>query len=269
MSHDPIVVRREYVREVTKLKLWRVWWLQRHEGMDFETAATNRVQIFRLTVFASDPRYGRGEHPDGWQQVLDELRAAYEPHGADATSEAVEAEGLDLLWPHLEPAIERDVAEDEEWRKGSFGCFKYEYHSFYVEPDSEDHLTLHVRNAYQPDSPFGHFDEMVASLREIVSRAEQERPDVAMAQCATWLNGLPPFAKLFPQSWRDSARPGAPGNHFGWWGQFMDRRGGFHAKNARQFRDTGQFPYTHLLCRCPVGDLRAHLEAALSVVDSC
>jgi len=191
--------------------------------------------------------------------LLRDLRRLFERHTADETTEVIEAEGLKLVWPYVEPAIERRLAETERWLKEAVGCFRHEYRPFYAEPNSKDHLTLHVRNAYQPDSPFHHLPEMAASLREILSRAERERPDVMHVQCATWLNSFPPFAELFPRSWIETAQPGAPGNHSGWWGQFMDRRGGFHAENARRFRETGQFPFQHLLCRCSIAHMRQHV----------
>lgn len=251
----------EHARELAKLKLWYIWWLRKHENLDFETAVGKRVGISRMTVsWGDDPRNAEPADLERWQRLLAGLRKLYEEHSEDATSEAIETEGMRLLWPCLEPAVERDLAVAAQWLRESYGCFKYEYHPLYAEPNSGDHLTLHVRNAYQPDSPFRHFPEMAASLREIISRAERERPDVSMVQCATWLNSLPPFARLFPPVWLETSQPGVPGSHTGWWGQFMDRRGGFHAKNGRRFRETGEFPFTHLLCRCTITDLREHLS---------
>jgi len=268
MACNALGVRHEYVREITKLKLWYVWLLWQRSGMDLETAFAKRVGLCRLTVFGGDADRGRAGDTGGWQNVLRELREVYERHSAEATSKQIEAGGLALLWPYLEPCIERDAAEAAEWLADSFGCFRYEYRPFYSEPESDDHLTLHVRNAYQPDSPFQHSPEMIESLLTITTRAERERLDVEWAQCATWLNSLPAFARLFPQSWTDTALPGQPGSHMGWWGQFMDRRGGFHAENARRFRDTGQFPHMHRLCRCTISDLSDHLRGLATDTDA-
>jgi len=268
MPCSALEIRREYVQGVTKLKLWYVWRLWKREGVDFEIAATKRVGICRLTVFGGDEGRGRSEDTVGWQNVLGDLREVFERHRADATSTEIEAEGLALLWPYLEPCLERDVAEAAQWLANPFGCFKYEYRPFYAEPESADHLTLHVRNAYRPDSPFRHVSGMIESLRAIAACAPRERPDVTWVQCATWLNSFPPFAKLFPQVWTDTALPGQPGNHMGWWGQFMDRRGGFHAENARRFRDSGQFPYMHRLCRCTISELRDHLRGLATDVNA-
>ena len=250
----------EHARELAKLKLWYVWWLQKHEGLDFETAVSRRVGLLRMTIlWGDDPGDPKPADLDEWRRLLTDLRNLYEKHDGDATSDVFEAEAVALLWPFLEPAVERDLSVAAQWLKEGIGCFQYEFRPFYTEPSSEDYLTLHVRNAYQPDSPFKHFGQMVASLREITSRAKKERPDATMLQCGTWLNRLPPFAGLFAASWLKAAHPGAPGNHTGWWGQFMDRRGGFHSRNGRQFRETGEFPFSHLLCRCSIADLNAHL----------
>lgn len=259
MALDLIKMRREFVRGVTALKLWHAWRLQREEGSDFETVFAKRVKIQAMTVFAPDPASDKAEDAEGWERVLSELRGLYEGRRADTTSASIEAEGLELLSPYLEPCLARDVAVAIKWLEDAVGCFRYEYHTFYPEPDGDDYLTLHFRNAYQPDSPFKHIPEMVESLREIGKRAAVERPDVTWVQCATWVNSVPAYAGLFPQSWTDTSLPGKPGNHTGWWGQFMDRRGGFHAKNAQQFRDTGKFPYQHRMCRCTVTEFNDHL----------
>ena len=46
----------------------------------------------------------------------------------------------------------------------------------------------------------------------------------------------------------------------GHWGQFTDRRGGFHAHNGAAFRHSGDFPYPALRCHCPIKEAIAHLE---------
>ncbi len=259
MVQSPLETRREYVRELSKLKLWYVWWLRKQGEADFETAITKRVGLWQMTLFWEGPAGQRPEESPGWRELAMALREVFDAHDSAAGSSAVEREGLALLSPHLEAALERDLSVAARWLEDAIGCFSYEFRPFYAEPESDDHLTLHVRNAHQPDSPFQHASELVANLQQVVSRAESERPEVEWAQCATWLNSLPPFARLFPPVWTETSRLGAPGNHTGWWGQFMDRRGGFHAANARRLRETGQFPYTHRLCRCPVTDLRRHL----------
>ncbi|MBI3945479.1 MAG: hypothetical protein HY321_06155 [Armatimonadetes bacterium] len=255
-----IDAHREHVREITRLKLWRVWWLTRNEGLDTE-AAVRLCDFLGPTVFAGDRVLGIPGNPEGWRPVREELLARCARHRADESSEAMERAGTDLLWPHTEPALERQLAHAAAWLESSVGGFSYGFHPFIHAPaGTEEHLTLHVRNAYQPDSMFQHVPEVIGSLLEVIARSQRERPDVARAQCGTWINDLPPFSRLFPPSWIQNAEPGAPAPHTGWWGQFMDRRGGFHAKNGASFRRAGRFPFAYLVCRCAIGEWREHLQ---------
>ena len=87
-----------------------------------------------------------------------------------------------------------------------FGCFKYEFHPHYSDPKSADYLTLHIRNAYAPDSPFAHLTDMAQTLADLIKQAEAKRPDVKRAQCGSWINDVPNFTTLFPPAWNDLLR---------------------------------------------------------------
>jgi hypothetical protein len=258
VPHEPIF--DEHARGLARLKLWYVRWVMNHEGMSFDEAARTRVGLRRLTVFAGSPAQGVAEDPDGWDAMLARLADLYDAHADDPDTDALEAEGLALLWPHMEPVIDWDLAAAAVFLAEAFGCFKYEFAKYYVDPEAGDHLTLHIRNAYQPDSPFHHLPEMAADLREIADRSAQERPDVEWVQCGSWLNSVPAFVSLFPPSWRETAVLRFPANHMGWWGQFTDRRGGFNERAAAILRETGQFPNPQFNCHCPLGEWREHLQ---------
>ena len=259
MSHDPIF--DDYVRKLAALKLWYVRWLMDNEGMGFDDAARKRVNLFRMTRFAGSAAQDVPEDQEGWRCVLHRLERMCERHSGDPDTSAFEAEGVELLWPHMQPVIAWELEAFDEFGRRAIGCFQYEFAKYYGDPEAEDHLTLHVRNTYRPDSMFRHLPQVAGSLLEIAERAGRERPEVTWVQCGSWLNSLPPFAGLFPQSWVALAQPGRPGNHMGWWGQFQDRRGGFHERNAGLFRATGRFPYQHMLCHCPIGELSEHLRS--------
>ncbi|MCD6360942.1 MAG: hypothetical protein J7M38_08745 [Armatimonadetes bacterium] len=250
----------ELFRKLAALRLWYLRRVIEDEGLDPAEADHLRVGLFRMTVFAGNATLGIPENRAGWEAVLPELVALYERRAEDADTTELEREGLELLWPHMEPVIAWTIAADARFLEKAIGCFQHEFRPCYADPDAGDHLTLHIRNAFAPDSPFHHLPEMADSLLEVTARAARERPDVEWIQCGSWLNSVPPFASLFPPSWSESAQPGAPGSHMGWWGQFQNRRGGFHERNAARFRATGQFPYQHLLCRCPVAELNEHLK---------
>jgi hypothetical protein len=256
-----IEIHRDYVRNVIQLKLWRVKWLAREEGMPFEEAIQKRVGLYWKTTLASD--WKSGPVPDGdWGSVLVDLVRICEAHRVDASSEALESEGLNLLWPWVEPRLESDLESDAEWVYRSGNCFRYQFDPSYHSTEGEDYLTLHFRNAFRPDSPFRRLDDLAGMLTTALEKAVAERPDVKMAQMGSWVNSVPAFASIFPAPWTDNAVHGGPAGHLGWWGQFMDRRGGFHKKNADCFRSTGEFPYTHLLSQCGISDLQRHLSEA-------
>ncbi len=257
-----VAILTEHARKIVALKLWYVRWLIVNEGMAFDDAVRNRVGLFRMTTLAGSPARGLMEDPEGWTELLAQLGEIYRRHASDADSRAVEAEGLALLWPHAEPVVAWEAQSFEQFLANATGCFQYEFTKYYADPTQPDHLTLHIRNAYRPESPFHHLPKIADSLREIIARAATQRPDVYWVQCGSWLNSMPPFASLFPPSWIETAQPGRPGSHMGWWGQFQDRRGAFSERNARQFRATGQFPCGHQLCRCRIDKLREHLNAA-------
>ena len=47
----------------------------------------------------------------------------------------------------------------------------------------------------------------------------------------------------------------------GYWGQFTDRHGDFHARNGVLLRETGEFPFPNLSCECSIEKVLSHLEA--------
>ena len=88
-----------------------------------------------------------------------------------------------------------------------------------------------------------------------------QRPEIDEVHCGSWLNSLAAFLELFPQQWKRSAtRSGEAHYTLGHWGQFMDRRGDFHARNGALFRQTGAFPFACMSCESPLEDVLVHLE---------
>jgi len=62
------------------------------------------------------------------------------------------------------------------------------------------------------------------------------------------------------EGWPRTA-PIALGMHLGWWGQMLDRTGGFRARNNGRFlRETGRFPFQCVTCECTVEGVEAHLR---------
>jgi len=148
----------------------------------------------------------------------------------------------------------------EEKLRAGFAGLTYEYHPEYFGPPQPDLLTLHFGNAFAPESPFRHEGELRAGLREIARRTRAERPDVVRVQCASWLNNVERFTRLFPPEWDRSGTDCPLEGHTGWWGQFTDRTGGLHAGRTAEFRATWSFRCPNRHCRCVLDALEDHLE---------
>ncbi len=91
-------------------------------------------------------------------------------------------------------------------------------------------------------------------------------PKLETIGTGSWLNSVPPFTTLFPPEWLASAKPFpklVQGK--GWWGQFIDRRGGYHRPNGDYLRRTGRFPYPVLNFTCSIDSLRRHLKERFGV----
>lgn len=240
----------QFVDGLLRLKTWYAWHLVNRVGTPVDEVLERRIYLFRFAYPVSEADW------IAWKGACRELLAVY---GNACSCEPVESwvsrtDGV-VAVANLATHFEREYAKPI---RDSWAGFTYEFRPDYrsIGKGDPDLLTLHFRNAFVPDSPFAHLEELRQGLREILEKARRERPDVTGMQCATWLVSLESFASLFPPSWGPRAVPCAPGNHMGWWGQFMDRRGRFHAANGTYLRRTGQFPHQHRHMTGPLRELR-------------
>lgn len=268
----PITIadRRNYVEGMAPLYLHVIWRLL-HEGAPFETALNTRTDIYRLTILFDGKTIPYHKAPGWrdaqWEALLEQLRACYERHMADATSDAFEREAYEIFRPMLEPAFERSV---EQWPKpedrpyGFFACNLAEL----VDPPSQA-IEIHLFNPFSPASPFADPRERMRELRRLINDMQREHPEVTQIATGTWLNAFPPFLAFFPPEWAESATlvtvdfPGA-----GLWGQFYDRRGRFHRENGEYLRRTGTFRYQPMHCRCRIETLQVYLDEALNIQEA-
>ena len=105
---------------------------------------------------------------------------------------------------------------------------------------------------------------LARSLLKLLDDLEQDRPDIQIVQCGSWINSFEPFRSLFPPEWHENCRVSGPAYTYGWWGQFMTHTGDFHYPNARHFRATGEFPFTCLVCSADRSSVREHVEKLLA-----
>ena len=246
-------VRSRYVKGFTRLSLWYVWRLAKTGLEPFADVVNKRVNIYRNTSFYDGKRHPSGDDvgPE-WSGVIDRLAALYSLHKDDAATDAFEEEGLNLLWPFLEARLK--AADDGLSGERPYECWSYDY-------TGSGRLNIHIDNVYRPESPLSEmYTPFAASLIRVLEDSRTRQPDIRIVRCSSWMNSTPRFRSLFPASWAESevVNPNI-GYTMGHWGQFMDRRGDFHAGNGRRFRANGTLPYPASACECEIPEALNHL----------
>ena len=258
--------RRSFVRQATCLSLWLARRLAA-SGKQFRHTLTTCTNLYRFTLLW-DGQHHPADPPPGWRDPqwedlldkLDAIDAAFPP--GDAPPE-MEAQSLELLWPSMEPRLERDVAAWPVPADKPFGFFNYR-----PDDDGWTHgkITLHLNNPFAPASPFDDLRQRARELNMLLHHGRQQRPDLHTVSLSSWLAGFGPLQSLFPQEFAQSASPPwALAYHLGWWGQFIDRAGGFHERNGLHLRTTGQFRYPCITCACPIDAALAHLRQRFGI----
>jgi hypothetical protein len=262
-----VAIRRELVEGLVPLCLHVARNLVR-AGLPFVEPFNHKVEIYCLTslydgkVLPDKPPPGWRNPP--WEAALEQIRGIFERHEGDLDSSAVEREGYEVFRPHLEAAFERDVAGWPRIGNRPYGFFQGAVNSTWM--PGRTLIGMHLGNPFAPASPFDDMPARARELLKLVNDLTRDRTDVLEIGTGSWLNSFPPFAGLFPPEWLAGARPFPQlVLGLGWWGQFVDRRGGFHRKNAEPLRRTGRFPYPVLNCTCSIEALRKHLKDKLGV----
>ena len=258
-------IRQEFIEGLIPLFLHIIWKLLR-QGIAFEEALDVRVDIYRHTSLYDGKTipYHRvpGWRDERWEDITQSLRKIFDSHSTSPNSEAIEREGYELLRPILEPAFARDIAKCPRIENRPYGFFAYDLTE--LKQPHERTIEIHMANPFSPESPFAKPQDRTQELRRLVTDVIRDHPDVVQTTCGSWLNSFKPFLDILPLEWAASATPFTglfPG--YGAWGQFVDRRGGFHKKNAEHFRKTGELPYPVIVCQCRIDILNAHLNKSL------
>lgn len=263
----PITVedRTDFVRKCTALSVWLARRLA-VQGMALREALAIRTNIYRFTTLFDGqhhPAYTPGWRDEKWERVLDRLEAIDRRYPAGDATPEMEAEALEFLWPLMEGRIESDVAAWKTPEQKPFGFFDYRAGD---EGWDEGRVTLHLSNPFPPASPFDDMRERARELARLLRHAQGQCSDVHTVSCGSWLSSFGPFRSLFPASFAASAATPYPlAHHYGWWGQMMDRRGGFHEGNGMYLRRTGEFRYPCITCRCSIDDAVRHLRERFAV----
>jgi len=248
---------QRYLRDMMELQMWYVVFVTRHEQKNFADAVNNLTEVYAYSDLYDQKILAKDNAE--FQTLVDQLEKLWLKVGDCAFP----AQAWKILSPHLEARMESDLAQARRKIQNSFAGFMYEFHPEYFGPDVPDFLTLHFRNYFAPDSPFNHTLELAKGLLRLINESRQARPDVTQVQCATWLNNIAPFQKLFPPEWMQRSNTCPLEGHTGWWGQFIDRTGQLHQKNVACFRQTGRFLYPNRHCRCGIDALETHLKTLI------
>ena len=250
----------DFVVNSLKLMVWYVKHLVSREDhrISLSEALDMRVDILRHTALYD------GRHP---ASVLDPPNADWEKLKSqlgerifsNADPDELETECWELLEPLVAPILGTRYKRSRSYTDGPFQCWRYDFlpkHHF--SPNLTDCVDIHFANACQPESPFArpYRERLLTSLREMLVEANNVHPTAKTAVCGSWLNRFPPFLELFPDVWAASFEAWEfSSGTAGHWGQYMDRRGGFHVENAAALRASGRHPYECGVCYCRIDDI--------------
>ena len=248
-------VKINYAREFAKLSLWYVHKRLKEGDEDFEKVVNTRVNIYRNTSF-----YDFKHHPSQddvgpqWKSILEQLQEVFERCADENSTAWLEREGLEILWPYLQGHVARGGTPVPSLQERAYECWSHDYR--------DGRCNIHIDNLYRPESPLSerriHF---AASLIRLLYDSRIQQPDIGVVRCGSWLNSLAAFLELFPPDWERSATKSGEAHYtLGHWGQFMDRRGDFHARNGELFRQSGAFPFACVSCESSLEDVLLHLE---------
>lgn len=163
--------RRDLAEGVVRLSLWLARERSR-DGESFRAFVPSRTGIYPLTDLYEHRKTPAATLADWrqekWARLLVALEAVFARHASDATSQAFEEEGFELLWPHLEPCLADDLATWPRIENRPFGFFT-------CDPpradQAEPFLDLHLANPFAPRSPFADLPARAGELSRLLDEA--------------------------------------------------------------------------------------------------
>ena len=195
----------------------------------------------------------------GVRKIEASLLDLYRRTQNDADSNAFESEGLAVLWPRLEAKARLLEPEGFNRLPKSTQCGSLRYDA--PKPETPRRIFFHIGNAVCPKSIFDDPAYLPECLRCLMRRSAAEFGADSL-ETSTWLNSYPKWLSLFPAEWREHLGPEMRDVRIGmgYWGQFVNAAGGFNAKHARLFRETGRFPFPPRHSWCTFAALEKHLQ---------
>ncbi|MEP7376890.1 MAG: hypothetical protein ABI675_26055 [Chitinophagaceae bacterium] len=248
---------KEYVTKVIPLMLEHAWQQKRAKNTStFEellySGWIGRLITLDNRVLNSDLQ----NEIQGWPEVREYLIKCL-----DACKDETQLPAMvHSCMKYIQPILESRFEENYHFPKRMFHCWWYTVH------DDNTHLALHLINVYQPDSPFDHLNHFLMTMLQAVEQAIAAYSNIKIVSCGSWLNQLPKFQELWPESFKQNQKVLNEAGGFGpgAWGQYMTTCGGFNEAKAAILRKTGKHPFALTEAQSPVVEVIAHLKKLIS-----
>lgn len=244
---------KEYVTEVVKLMFFHIWDLAQRGVMPLSQGLNEVAWLYRLTTFNNGKQpLAEGLVNPQWLEMKAKLTTLMEACADPADSSSMEEECLEMLMPYLEPKFEKDSRRSES----TFHCWMYGM--------NEDNTlaSVHIVNADKPESPFADVKRFASDLLRLAEDAVNKYPTCTTIECCSWMNDMPKFLEIWPQSFKDNRENFQKTGGFGpgRWGQYVSAQGAFNFKGGNYLRENGEHRYAKSRGRCPIEDLINHLR---------
>lgn len=245
---------KESTYQMIKLSLWFVWhWKQTNPDETIENILRNRVDIFRKTTLyksgmdADNPPYDNSVWID-FENAISKIHSA-----TSRDNDAFVEKSFKIFKQSIDKALETRWIDFQKPINMKCGSLNYNE----TDKKNPSMIAVHIANALAPESIFDDPLYLPSCLIDFMNKTERKF-GVDTIHCGSWLNSHPRWLNLFPEEYRNSlSKPDENIQwHLGFWGQFIDARGGFHKRNAVKFRETGKMPFAFRTSECSFALLR-------------
>lgn len=250
---------REYLFSMVRLKLFfTARWLKEHPEEEFRFVLRERVDIIRKTDINPEAQTPKGTyfHLPAWLELENRLEEIFKM--VDGNEKLFEEWGFDLCRPHVEKRCERDFNDASVLAAYQCGFLR---HNLDLNPDGKT-LGFHISNDLRPRSFMDDMNHVKECFTKLLDIAENDF-HADKIYTGTWLNSVDRWLELFPQEWKENLSEINTDVrwHYGFWGQFINAKGGFNAKTGEILRKTGKLPYYPRSSFCRISEMRKHLAA--------
>lgn len=242
-----------YVTGIAKLMLRHIWQLAKTHKCSAGQQLANVAWLARLITLDQRVRESTAENQvPHWPEIRAKITNLLDACKTDTQIDST----IDECMAMLRPILERRFVKNYCFPKRDFICWWYTIHR------QETLVAIHLINGVQPGSPFDAFGSFAADMLRAIQDARSKFPNIKLVEIGSWLNQLPKFQQLWPDSFKNNQhilnRTGGFGP--GAWGQYMTADGGFHFAKARSLLKTGHHPFFLTEAQCDADQTVAHLK---------